>query len=97
MASEVGGLDPLHGYMKHGNLVLPIRFPYLNLQSNVAKFVERKLSPSTPPATSPKSELVGSETQEEAMKVEVSKKPPSSVKVSEKRREVVNEQGPHFE
>ena len=31
------------------------------------------------------------------MKVEVSKKPPASVKVSEERREVVNEQGPHFE
>jgi hypothetical protein len=97
MASEVGGLDPLHGYMKHGNLVLPMRFPYLSLQSNVAKFVERKLSPSMSPAASPKSELVGSEEQEEAMKVEVTKKPPTSVRVSEKRREVVNEQGPHFE
>ncbi len=31
------------------------------------------------------------------MKVEVTKKPPTSVKVSEKRLEVVNEQGPHFE
>ena len=92
MASEVGGLDPLHGYMKHGNLVLPMRFPYLNLKSNVAKFVERKLSPSMPPAASPKAEVVGSEEQEEAMKVEV-----TSVKVSEKRFEVVNEQGPHFE
>ena len=97
MASEVGGLDPLHGYMKHGNLVLPMRFPYLNLQSNVAKFVERKLSPSVPPAASPKPEVVGSEEKEEAMKVEVTKKPPTSVKVSEKRLEVVNEQGPHFE
>ena len=97
MASEVGGLDPLHGYMKHGNLVLPMRFPYLSLQSNVAKFVERKLSPPMPPTTSPKPEVVGSEEQEEAMKVEVSKKPPTSVKVFEKRREVVNEQGPHFE
>ena len=92
MASEVGGLDPLHGYMKHGNLVLPMRFPYLSLQSNVAKFVERKLSPSMPPAASPKPEVVSSEEQEEAMKVEV-----TSVKVSEKRFEVVNEQGPHFE
>ena len=65
---EVGGLDPLHGYMKHGNLVLPMRFPYLNLQSNVAKFVERKLSPPMPPTTSPKPEVVGSGgTEEEAI------------------------------
>jgi hypothetical protein len=69
----------------------------LNLQSNVAKFVERKLSPSMPPAASPKREVVGSEDQEEAMKVVVTKKPPISVKVSEKRRNVANEQGPHFE
>lgn len=26
MASEVAGLDPLHGYFKHGNLVLRMRF-----------------------------------------------------------------------
>ena len=97
MASEVGGLDPLHGYMKHRNLVLPMRFPYLSLQSTVPKFVERKLSPSRPPTTSPKQKVVGSEEQEASSKVEVSKKPPTSVKVSEKRLEVVNEQGPHFE
>ena len=29
MASEVAGLDPLHGYLKHGNLVVRMRFPYL--------------------------------------------------------------------
>jgi hypothetical protein len=97
MASEVGGLDPLHGYMKHGNLVLPMRFPYLKLQSKVKNFVERKISTSAPPATSPKSGIAGSEAQEEAMQVEVAKKPPTSMKVSEKRREAVNEQGPHFE
>jgi hypothetical protein len=32
MASEVGGLDPLHGYLKHGNLVVRMRFPYLELE-----------------------------------------------------------------
>ena len=29
MASRGGGLDPLHGYLKHGNLVVRMRFPYL--------------------------------------------------------------------
>ena len=32
MASEIGGLDPLHGYLKHGNLVVRMRFPYLELE-----------------------------------------------------------------
>lgn len=26
MASEVAGLDPLHGFLKHGNLVVQMRF-----------------------------------------------------------------------
>ena len=33
MASEVGGLDPLHGYLEHGNLVVRMRFPYVELRS----------------------------------------------------------------
>ncbi len=31
MASEIGGLEPLHGYLKHGNLVVRMRMPYLKL------------------------------------------------------------------
>ena len=42
MASEVAELDPLHGYFKHGNLVLRMRFPYLELAAKVEKFIERK-------------------------------------------------------
>src|SRR6202021_1005932 len=42
MASEVGGLDPLHGYLKHGNLVVQMRFPYMELANHAEKFVERK-------------------------------------------------------
>ena len=42
MASEVAGLDPLHGYFKHGNLVLGMRFPYLERAAKVEKFIERK-------------------------------------------------------
>ena len=46
MASEVGGLDPLHGYLKHGNLVLRMRFPYMELASHAEKFIERKMTPA---------------------------------------------------
>ena len=44
MSSEVAGLDPLHGYLKHGNLVVRMRFPYLELPNNAQKFVERKMT-----------------------------------------------------
>ena len=50
MASEVAGLDPLHGYFKHGNLVLRMRFPYLELAAKVEKFVERTAAVKTAPA-----------------------------------------------
>ena len=42
MASEVAGLDSLHGYFKHGSLVLRMRLPYLALAAKVEKFVDRK-------------------------------------------------------
>jgi hypothetical protein len=97
MASEVAGLDPLHGYMKHGNLVLRMRFPYLQLHSNAAKFVERKLTPITSPKAYQKQEIVGSEAQEEAMRVGIARKPSVSVTTEEKRLAVANEQAPYFE
>lgn len=48
MASKVGGLDPLHGYLKHGNLVVQMRFPYMEFASHAEKFIERKLPPTVP-------------------------------------------------
>jgi len=42
MASEISGLDPLHGYLKHGNLVVRMRVPYLQLAAHHEKFIERK-------------------------------------------------------
>ncbi|HZV06185.1 MAG TPA: hypothetical protein VE999_13995 [Gemmataceae bacterium] len=48
MASEIGGLDALHGYLKYGNLVVRMRFPYLELPNRQPAFVERR--PKTPPA-----------------------------------------------
>jgi len=48
MASEVAGLDPLHGYLKHGNLVVQMRFPYLELPNHTERFIERKSIPTAP-------------------------------------------------
>ncbi|MGA2038271.1 MAG: type IV secretion system DNA-binding domain-containing protein [Bryobacteraceae bacterium] len=52
MASEVSGLDPLHGYLKYGNLVVRMRFPYLKLAHGQEPFIERRMA--APPAVEPK-------------------------------------------
>jgi hypothetical protein len=57
MASEIGGLDPLHGFLKHGNYVVRLRVPYLQLEAHHEKFIERKINPPThvevPPTSEP--------------------------------------------
>ena len=53
MASEIGGLEPLHGYLKHGNLVVRMRIPYLKLEEPAEKFIERKMTTPAMPATEP--------------------------------------------
>ncbi len=42
MASEISGLDPLHGYLKYGNLVVRMRFPYIQLADREERFIERR-------------------------------------------------------
>jgi type IV secretory pathway TraG/TraD family ATPase VirD4 len=42
MASQILGLDPLHGYLKHGNYVVELRVPYLQFPLQHEKFVARK-------------------------------------------------------
>ena len=51
MASEISGLDPLHGYLKYGNLVVRVHFPYIELPNRDERFVERRADvpiPKTP-------------------------------------------------
>jgi hypothetical protein len=51
MPSEISGLDPLHGYLKHGNLVVRVHFPYIELPNREERLVERRadvLVPKTP-------------------------------------------------
>jgi hypothetical protein len=97
MASEVGGLDPLHGYLKHGNLVLRMRFPYMELRDNVEKFVERKMTTAASAKPVAKAEQVAAETREAAFEVALPRKPPQSVVEQDQQLAQVNEQYPHFE
>jgi len=81
MASEVGGLDPLHGYLKHGNLVLRMRFPYIELANRAERFIERKVT--TPVRT------VEEKPEPQPKHQSVQKK--------QERSAAVNEQMPFFE
>jgi Type IV secretion-system coupling protein DNA-binding domain len=94
MASEVGGLDPLHGYLKHGNLVVQMRFPYMELASRAEKFIERKTATATPSPVATKPQPVAVEEAEPVMQ----RKPPQPVqKKQEQQPAAVNEQHPYFE
>jgi hypothetical protein len=45
MASEISGLEPLYGYLKHGNYVVRLQVPYIELENRHEKFIERKIDP----------------------------------------------------
>jgi hypothetical protein len=99
MASEIGGLEPLHGYLKHGNLVVRMRMPYLKLDEPAEKFIERKMTtpatatPTTLPAREPEPAQVIAQTAPQ-------RKPVRSVQKKqeqEPRPAAVNEQTPFFE
>ena len=43
MPSEIAGLEPLHGYIKLGNRVVPAHLPYLKPKAKQLGFIERKM------------------------------------------------------
>jgi len=56
MASEISGLEPLHGFLKQENRVVPVHFQFAKKHGRQPEFIERKLpqiaarpSPTTPP------------------------------------------------
>ncbi|HEV2222506.1 MAG TPA: type IV secretion system DNA-binding domain-containing protein [Candidatus Acidoferrales bacterium] len=51
MASEISGLADLHGYLKKGNLVVRMNFPFIQLPSKQPKYIERAIKnhSETPP------------------------------------------------
>jgi Type IV secretion-system coupling protein DNA-binding domain len=53
MASEITGLERLHGFMKVGNLVVRLHFPFIKLPEIQPPFVERPVSRRAVPAAPP--------------------------------------------
>jgi type IV secretory pathway TraG/TraD family ATPase VirD4 len=96
MASEVAGLDPLHGYLKHGNLVLRMRFPYLELEGHAEKYIERKETVVPSPVIA-KPEPIVVAPQPEVAQMAPQRKPPKAAKQQEQQPAQVNEQHPYFE
>ncbi len=50
MASEISGLEKMHGYLKCGNLVARMSLPYIQLESREPQYIER---PALPPSEEP--------------------------------------------
>jgi Type IV secretion-system coupling protein DNA-binding domain len=98
MASEVGGLDPLHGYLKHGNLVVQMRFPYMELASRAEKFIERKMTPVVPVQTAAQQPAPVVVEEPIMQPAQPQRKSPQPVqKKQEQQPAAVNEQHPYFE
>jgi hypothetical protein len=57
LPSEISGLENLHGYVKSGNLVVRMSFPYSELPAKHPSFVEREMALTTGAASGPTSEV----------------------------------------
>ena len=53
MASEIAGLEPLSGYIKQENRVVPVKFAYVPKRSLQPEFLERKMTIPEPRAVQP--------------------------------------------
>jgi hypothetical protein len=48
MASEISGLEPLHGFIKQENRVVPVHFQFARKRGGQPQFIERKLPEVAP-------------------------------------------------
>jgi hypothetical protein len=74
MASEIAGLEPLNGYIKQENRVVPVKFAFVPKRSLQPEFIERKM-------TVPEPRLLPPTAVPEMLKVAVSTPKPLSAAV----------------
>jgi len=60
MASEISGLEPLHGFIKQQNKVVPVHFQFTGKLGRQPEFIERKL-PEIAPRPSPPTPVIRTE------------------------------------
>ena len=53
MASEISGLEPLHGFLRQENKVVPIHFQFARKHGRRPEFIERKMLEIAPRPSSP--------------------------------------------
>ena len=96
MASEIMGLPPMHGFLKSGNLVVPLSFPYVELPKRQPAFVEREIRKGQLPPAPPEARSPGSppdEAHEHSLKPDTR----TDIRASQSQDESANEQRPFFE
>jgi hypothetical protein len=74
MASEIAGLEPLHGYIKQENYVVRARFPYVAPIEKQPRFIERTVSVS-PRSVAAQQAVVKPQQVASTVPVEPPKKP----------------------
>jgi hypothetical protein len=53
MASEISGLEPLHGFIKQENRVVPVYFQFARKHGRQPEFIERKMPEVVPKPSAP--------------------------------------------
>lgn len=88
MASEISGLEPLHGFIKQENKVVPVHFQFARKHGRQREFIERKM-PEIAPRPSPPMPVVRTEQPKTPTAVQAT--PPlfdaSADKPTDKRKE----------
>jgi hypothetical protein len=98
MPSEIAGLEPLHGYIKQGNRVVPVRLPYLKLKAKQLGFIERKM-PVLVPRPAPPAISVAASTTPVSNPSAAAKKPvkKQAVFAPFSKQRAVNEEAPDWD
>ncbi len=103
MASEISGLEKMHGYLKCGNLVVRMSLPYIELESREPHYIERASQlPQLPIATQgKKEESAAPVTKNGAREQKIEPQPQEITQMQQQavRRATVatNQQNPFFE
>jgi hypothetical protein len=73
MASEISGLADLRGYLKKGNLVVRMNFPFIEVPTKQPKYIERQIQKSSETPPTPTA-LGATETNEQKLAPQEMKK-----------------------
>src|SRR5260370_33628995 len=88
MDSEISGLENLHGYLKSGNLVVRMSFPFIELPTKHPKYIERPtaIRPEEPPKTATAAAGVGGAPEQKLAQPEIRQDPRQEMTPARKRQ-----------